>query len=75
EMCIRDSRQTDRSFEAAVLARLEAIETTLEQSEETVSARVLSDGADTQVLELLEQANVEAGDVVDVTIKTEPSDD
>ncbi|QCC61703.1 MBL fold metallo-hydrolase [Natrinema thermotolerans] len=70
-----DDQQTDRSFEADVLARLEAIETTLEQSEETVSARVLSDGADTQVLELLEQANVEAGDVVDVTIKTEPSDD
>ncbi|MGQ3414502.1 MBL fold metallo-hydrolase [Natrinema sp. LN54] len=70
-----DDRQHDRSFEEDVLARLETIETTLERSEETVSARVLSDGADTQVLELLETADVEAGDVVDVTIKTEPSDD
>ncbi|WP_226483343.1 MBL fold metallo-hydrolase [Natrinema amylolyticum] len=70
-----DDRQTDRSFEEDVLARLEAIETTLERSEETVSARVLSDGADKQVLQLLETADVEAGDVVDVTIKTEPSDD
>lgn len=40
-----------------------------------VSARVLSDGADTQVVEILEHADVEAGDVVDVTTKTKLSDE
>lgn len=68
-------RPADPSFETDVLARLEAIETALERSGQTVSARVLSDGEDEQLLRLLEPADVEAGDVVDVTIETEPSDE
>ncbi|OAQ51342.1 MBL fold hydrolase [Natrinema mahii] len=67
--------QAEQSFEATVLDRLAALETTLEQSEETVPARVLSDGANDQFLHLLESVAVDAGDVVEVTIKVETDDD
>lgn len=69
-------RQAERSFEDDVLARLETIESQLERSAdaETVRARVLTDGADEQVLRLVEPTDLEAGDVVEITIHCRPCD-
>ncbi|WP_049921725.1 MBL fold metallo-hydrolase [Halopiger djelfimassiliensis] len=62
--------QDERSLEDELLARLESIETKLDASEETVTARVLSDGRDGQFLHLLDPAAIDAGDVVEITIKS-----
>lgn len=55
------------TFERSVLERLEAIERRLENTGETVSARVL-DGGDEQLIRLLERVDIEPGDTVTVTI-------
>ncbi|WP_226006700.1 MBL fold metallo-hydrolase [Natrinema salinisoli] len=64
----RGGRDGDGSVEAELLGRLEDIEAKLDSSEETVRARVLTDGDSEQFLRLLERANVDAGDVVEITI-------
>ncbi len=61
----------DRSFEAELFARLDAIEGTLESSEKTVRARVLSGGEGEQFLQLLDRAELEAGEIVELTINTD----
>ncbi|ADD07696.1 beta-lactamase domain protein (plasmid) [Natrialba magadii ATCC 43099] len=60
----------EQSLEAELLARLDAIDAKLECSEETVRARVLSGGEDEQFLQLLDQAELEAGEVIELSIKS-----
>ncbi|MDS0474205.1 MBL fold metallo-hydrolase [Natrinema sp. 1APR25-10V2] len=61
----------DQSLEAELLDRLAAIEAKLEQpDEETVRARVLSDGDGEQFLRLVDRADVDAGDTVEITISS-----
>ncbi|SER36156.1 MBL fold metallo-hydrolase [Natrinema salaciae] len=61
-------RADDDSIEVELLERLEAIESKLDRSTETVPARVLTDGDGEQFLRLLERADVDAGDVVEVVL-------
>ena len=63
------TQRPEQSFEDEVLTRLEAIEARLESSPDAIRARVLSDGADEQVLRLAESTALEAGDVVEITIE------
>ena len=67
-------QRPERSFEDDVLSRLAAIESRLEPPAETVRARVLSDGANEQVLRLLDRTDLEAGDVVEISIERRSSD-
>ncbi|WP_254763539.1 MBL fold metallo-hydrolase [Natrinema marinum] len=61
----------DRSLEAELLDRLAAIESKLEQPDgETVRARVLTDGDGEQVLRLVDTADLDAGETVEITIST-----
>ncbi|WP_323174395.1 MBL fold metallo-hydrolase [Natrialba sp. PRR66] len=71
----RPQRGEDDSIEAELLARLEAIETKLDRSEETVRARVLTDGNGEQFLHLLEQADIEAGDTVEIIVSGTDSEE
>ncbi|WP_243645248.1 MBL fold metallo-hydrolase [Natrarchaeobius chitinivorans] len=64
----------DRSLETEVLARLDRLEAKLDRSTETIRARVLSDGTDEQFVRLLEPTDLEAGDVVELTIETRSDD-
>lgn len=48
---------------------LETIDAKLECSEETISARVLSGGEDEQFLQLLDPTELEAGEVIELSIK------
>jgi putative mRNA 3-end processing factor len=59
----------DASIEADLLERLEAIEARLDRpADETVRARVFTDGDSEQFLQLLEQADIDAGEIVEITI-------
>ncbi|WP_121743603.1 MBL fold metallo-hydrolase [Natronorubrum halophilum] len=62
----------EQSLEAELLARLDAIDAKLECSEETVRARVLSGGESDHFLHLLDPAELEPGEIIEITLKTDP---
>ncbi|WP_254526114.1 MBL fold metallo-hydrolase [Natrinema caseinilyticum] len=64
----------DASLETEVLERLAAIEAKLDRSEKTVQARVLTDNDGEQFLRLLEDADIESQDIVEVVISTDGTD-
>ncbi|NGM71340.1 MBL fold metallo-hydrolase [Natronolimnobius sp. AArcel1] len=65
----------EQSLEAELLARLDAIDAKLEQSEETVKARVLSGGEGEQFLQLLDQTELEAGEVIELSFNPDSRSD
>ncbi len=60
-----------QSLEAEFLGRLEAIDAKLECSEDTVRARVLSGGEGDHFLHLLDPAELEPGESIEITLKTD----
>lgn len=62
----------EQSLEAELLARLDVIDAKLECSEETIRTRVLSGGEGDLVLHLLNPAERELGEIIEITLKTDP---
>lgn len=69
-----DEDITDDSFEETVLSRLDDIEAHLNDSDQPVTARVLSGDGDT-FLQILDDTDLDAGDLVELQIRVVDDDD
>lgn len=69
-----DEDSTDDSFEETVLSRLDDIEAHLDDSNPPVTARVLSGDGDT-FLQILDDTDLDAGDLVELQISLVDADD